>query len=70
MFGFWEKKPPPEPCGEYACEIQACLTKNDFKHERCKHAILKLQKCCEKHDYKSKHCGSLTAILGPSKPKA
>ncbi|KAL3691879.1 hypothetical protein R1sor_005530 [Riccia sorocarpa] len=34
MFNFWKSKPPPEACGEHACEIQDCLAKNDFQYDR------------------------------------
>ncbi|CAM6109795.1 unnamed protein product [Calypogeia fissa] len=62
--------PNPEPCSRHACDIQTCLVKNDFQHERCIYEISKLQKCCEKIEYKSVHCGSVTNIVGSKKPKA
>ncbi|KAL2002214.1 hypothetical protein VTN02DRAFT_393 [Thermoascus thermophilus] len=34
------------PCHPRACAIQACLTKNSYKEERCQAQIDALYECC------------------------
>ncbi|XP_050209280.1 uncharacterized protein LOC126659991 [Mercurialis annua] len=57
--------PPPikEPCKKEACDIQACLSKNNFLPQRCVKVIENLQSCCEKCENKSTHCGSVSSLL-------
>ncbi|KAL4183405.1 hypothetical protein AMTRI_Chr11g154980 [Amborella trichopoda] len=55
-----------EPCHKEACDIQACLTKNNFNSQRCLKVIELLQTCCEKCKYSSTHCGSLSGVLKTS----
>nr|CAD1842062.1 unnamed protein product [Ananas comosus var. bracteatus] len=55
-----------EPCKKEACDIQACLTKNNFDPQRCLKVIELLQSCCEKCEYKSTHCASLSGLLKTS----
>ncbi|KAF5733180.1 cx9C motif-containing protein 4 [Tripterygium wilfordii] len=57
-----------EPCKKEACDIQACLTKNNFLSHKCLQVIEKLQSCCEKCNYNSTHCASVSALL-KQKPK-
>ncbi|KMZ64891.1 Cox19 family protein (CHCH motif) [Zostera marina] len=52
-----------EPCKKEACDIQACLTKNNFNSQRCLKVIELLQTCCEKLDYNSTHCASVSGLL-------
>ncbi|KAK6945455.1 Mature-T-Cell Proliferation I type [Dillenia turbinata] len=52
-----------EPCKKEACDIQACLTKNNFNSQRCRKVIELLQSCCESREYKSTHCGSVSSLL-------
>ncbi|XP_054800328.1 uncharacterized protein LOC129304630 [Prosopis cineraria] len=56
-------QPSKEPCKKQACDIQACLSKNNFIPQRCLQVIEKLESCCEKCNYKSTHCGSLSGLL-------
>ncbi|KAL6010646.1 hypothetical protein ACLOJK_001083 [Asimina triloba] len=56
-------QPSREPCKKQACDIQACLNKNNFDPQRCLNAIELLQSCCEKCEYKSTHCASLSGLL-------
>ncbi|XP_059653552.1 uncharacterized protein LOC132300476 [Cornus florida] len=57
--------PPPikEPCKKEACDIQACLSKNNFLPQRCIKVIESLQSCCEKCENKSTHCASVSGLL-------
>ncbi|GMP39358.1 hypothetical protein CsSME_00010226 [Camellia sinensis var. sinensis] len=57
-----------EPCKKYACDIQACLSKNNFDSRKCLNVIELLQSCCEKCSYKSTHCASVSGLLN-QKPK-
>ncbi|PON48789.1 Mature-T-Cell Proliferation I type [Parasponia andersonii] len=52
-----------EPCKKEACDIQACLSKNNFLPQKCVTVIQKLQSCCEKSDYNSTHCASVAGLL-------
>ncbi|CAO2834779.1 uncharacterized protein LOC130809874 [Amaranthus tricolor] len=52
-----------EPCKKQACDIQACLSKNNFNPQKCIHVIQKLQNCCELCNYDSTHCASLSGLL-------
>ncbi|KAF7803597.1 cx9C motif-containing protein 4 [Senna tora] len=61
-------QPSKEPCKKEACDIQACLSKNNFIAQRCLKVIEKLEACCEKCSYNSTHCGSLSGLL-KQKPK-
>uniref|UniRef100_A0A7N0ZXU3 Cx9C motif-containing protein 4 n=1 Tax=Kalanchoe fedtschenkoi TaxID=63787 RepID=A0A7N0ZXU3_KALFE len=56
-------QPSKEPCKKQACDIQACLSKNNFDSQRCRRVIELLQFCCEECDYKSTHCGSVAGLL-------
>ncbi|EEF33377.1 cx9C motif-containing protein 4 [Ricinus communis] len=56
-------QPSKEPCKKEACDIQACLSKNNFLPQRCLKVIENLQSCCEKCEYKSTHCGSVSSLL-------
>ncbi|KNA26093.1 hypothetical protein SOVF_000130 [Spinacia oleracea] len=56
-------QPSKEPCKKQACDIQACLSKNNFNPQRCIDVILKLQKCCENCNYDSTHCASMSGLL-------
>ncbi|MCO5547588.1 hypothetical protein L7F22_001039 [Adiantum nelumboides] len=56
-----------EPCSQEACDIQTCLTKNNFVTERCFAVIEALQICCEKCDSRSTHCASLSGLLAQRK---
>ncbi|CAM8937592.1 unnamed protein product [Rhodiola kirilowii] len=56
-------QPSKEPCKKQACDIQACLTKNNFNSQRCRRVIELLQSCCEECEYKSTHCGSVSGLL-------
>ncbi|XP_039123886.1 cx9C motif-containing protein 4, mitochondrial [Dioscorea cayenensis subsp. rotundata] len=58
-----DQKKNKEPCKKEACDIQACLTKNNFNPQRCLKVIELLQSCCEKCDYNSTHCASLSGLL-------
>ncbi|XP_031489745.1 uncharacterized protein LOC116257271 [Nymphaea colorata] len=62
----WGKKKDREPCKKEACDIQSCLTKNNFIPQRCLQVIQKLQLCCEKCKYNSTHCASLSDLLKTS----
>ncbi|EXB29026.1 hypothetical protein L484_018443 [Morus notabilis] len=52
-----------EPCKKEACDIQACLSKNNFLPQKCVTVIEKLQFCCEKCNYDSTHCASVAGLL-------
>ncbi|KAL8160515.1 hypothetical protein V2J09_002052 [Rumex salicifolius] len=56
-------QPSKEPCKKNACDIQACLSKNNFNSQRCVHFIEKLQACCEQCKYNSTHCASVSGLL-------
>ncbi|XP_042497497.1 cx9C motif-containing protein 4 isoform X2 [Macadamia integrifolia] len=56
-------QPSKEPCKKEACDIQACLSKNNFMPQRCRKVIEQLQSCCEKCEYKSTHCASVSGLL-------
>ncbi|XP_021756381.1 cx9C motif-containing protein 4-like [Chenopodium quinoa] len=56
-------QPSKEPCKKQACDIQSCLSKNNFNPKNCIDVILKLQKCCENCNYDSTHCASLSGLL-------
>ncbi|KAK2665590.1 hypothetical protein Ddye_004164 [Dipteronia dyeriana] len=56
-------QPSKEPCKKEACNIQACLTKNNFLPQRCQKVIELLQSCCEKCNYNSTHCASVSGLL-------
>ncbi|XP_047958857.1 cx9C motif-containing protein 4 isoform X2 [Salvia hispanica] len=56
-------QPSKEPCKKEACNIQACLSKNNFLPQRCVKVIQQLQYCCEQCEYKSTHCASVAGIL-------
>ncbi|KAG9444108.1 hypothetical protein H6P81_015448 [Aristolochia fimbriata] len=62
-------QPSKEPCKKEACDIQACLTKNNFNPQRCLKVIELLQSCCEKCQYNSTHCASLSGLLKTSPKK-
>ena len=36
---------PPRPCQKLACNIQACLQKNDYQADRCRDAVELYQQC-------------------------
>ncbi|CAN6543274.1 unnamed protein product [Malus baccata var. baccata] len=57
-----------EPCKKEACNIQACLSKNNFLPQKCWKVIEQLQACCEKCTYNSTHCASVSGLL-KQKPK-
>ncbi|PSS02891.1 Cx9C motif-containing protein [Actinidia chinensis var. chinensis] len=57
-----------EPCKKNACDIQACLSKNNFDSRKCLKVIELLQSCCEQCNYNSTHCASLSGLL-KQKPK-
>ncbi|XP_027917751.1 cx9C motif-containing protein 4 isoform X1 [Vigna unguiculata] len=73
-----------EPCKKEACDIQACLSKNNFlpqsgtkqclKRDKpemenmCLKVIELLDSCCAKCNYNSTHCASLSGLL-KQKPK-
>ncbi|XP_034701414.1 cx9C motif-containing protein 4 [Vitis riparia] len=61
-------KQSKEPCKKEACDIQACLSKNNFLPQKCRGVIELLQSCCEKCEYNSTHCGSVSDLL-KQKPK-
>ncbi|KAL3843678.1 hypothetical protein ACJIZ3_001081 [Penstemon smallii] len=59
-------QPSKEPCKKQACDIQACLSKNNFLPQNlkfradceilgCIKVIQLLQSCCEECEYKSTH---------------
>ncbi|KAI4367429.1 hypothetical protein MLD38_023167 [Melastoma candidum] len=52
-----------EPCKKEACDIQSCLTKNNFLPQRCEKVIRALQSCCEQCEYNSTHCASVSGLL-------
>ncbi|MCL7037847.1 hypothetical protein MKW94_025051 [Papaver nudicaule] len=52
-----------EPCKKQACDIQACLTKNNFNSQRCQRVIELLESCCENCKYNSTHCASVSGLL-------
>ncbi|KAL5704167.1 hypothetical protein ACHQM5_022633 [Ranunculus cassubicifolius] len=52
-----------EPCKKEACDIQACLSKNNFNSQRCQRVIELLQSCCEQCKYNSTHCASVSGLL-------
>ncbi|XP_076903416.1 uncharacterized protein LOC143558465 [Bidens hawaiensis] len=52
-----------EACKKEACDIQSCLSKNNFLPQRCIKVIQLLQSCCEQCEYKSTHCGSVSGLL-------
>ncbi|KAI3445606.1 hypothetical protein Pfo_002271 [Paulownia fortunei] len=70
-------QPSKEPCKKQACDIQACLSKNNFLSQkltvfrlwrgclwcRCVKVIQLLQSCCEQCEYKSTHCASVSGLL-------
>ncbi|KAK9162116.1 hypothetical protein Scep_002901 [Stephania cephalantha] len=56
-------QPSKEPCKKEACDIQACLSKNNFNSQKCIEVIEKLQSCCEKCTYNSTHCASVSGLL-------
>ncbi|XP_044489424.1 cx9C motif-containing protein 4 [Mangifera indica] len=56
-------QPSKEPCKKEACDIQACLTKNNFLPQRCQKVIELLQSCCEKCKNDSMHCASVSGLL-------
>ncbi|KAI8147659.1 hypothetical protein BJV82DRAFT_596409 [Fennellomyces sp. T-0311] len=35
------------PCQKYACDIQDCLSKNNYQESKCERAIQALRQCCE-----------------------
>ncbi|XP_020680281.1 cx9C motif-containing protein 4, mitochondrial [Dendrobium catenatum] len=57
------KQKSQEPCKKEACDIQSCLTKNNFNPQRCLKVIEMLQACCENCSYNSTHCASLSELL-------
>ncbi|CAK9318128.1 unnamed protein product [Citrullus colocynthis] len=57
------RPPSKEPCKKEACDIQACLSKNNFLPHKCVRVIQLLQCCCENCDYKSTHCASVSDLL-------
>ncbi|XP_058188643.1 uncharacterized protein LOC131306434 [Rhododendron vialii] len=59
-------QPSKEPCKKNACDIQACLSKNNFDPRKCLKAIELLQSCCEKCNYNSTHCASVSDLLKQS----
>ncbi|KAK2966082.1 hypothetical protein RJ640_025578 [Escallonia rubra] len=56
-------KPSKEPCKKEACDIQACLVKNNFLSHKCTRVIELLQKCCEQCNHESTHCASVSDLL-------
>ncbi|PIN13645.1 hypothetical protein CDL12_12000 [Handroanthus impetiginosus] len=56
-------QPSKEPCKKQACDIQACLSKNNFLPQKCVKVIQLLQYCCEQCEYKSTHCASVSSLL-------
>ncbi|XP_024637245.1 cx9C motif-containing protein 4 [Medicago truncatula] len=52
-----------EPCKKEACNIQACLSKNNFLPQKCLKVIELLDSCCSRCDYNSTHCASLSGLL-------
>ncbi|XP_009608017.1 uncharacterized protein [Nicotiana tomentosiformis] len=56
-------QPSKEPCKKQACDIQACLSKNNFLSQRCVKVIEALKYCCEQCEYKSTHCASVSGLL-------
>ncbi|GMH14996.1 hypothetical protein Nepgr_016837 [Nepenthes gracilis] len=56
-------QPSKEPCKRQACDIQTCLSKNNFNSQKCLHVIEKLDTCCETCKYNSTHCASLSGLL-------
>nr|CAH8827187.1 unnamed protein product [Trichobilharzia regenti] len=44
------------PCKPLACEIQACLIKNNYQVSRCMKEITTLIECCEKYKYIKQPC--------------
>ncbi|KAG6471909.1 cx9C motif-containing protein 4, mitochondrial [Zingiber officinale] len=63
--GWWwgRQKKIEEPCKKEACNIQSCLSKNNFDSKRCMKVIRLLQICCENCNYDSTHCAPLSALL-------
>ncbi|XXG74207.1 hypothetical protein AAC387_Pa07g2987 [Persea americana] len=59
-------QPSKEPCKKEACDIQSCLTKNNFIPQRCLKVIELLQTCCERCKYNSTHCASVSGLLKTS----
>ncbi|XP_062083865.1 uncharacterized protein LOC133790284 [Humulus lupulus] len=57
------KQQSKEPCKKEACDIQACLSKNNFLSHKCVTVIQKLQSCCEKCNNNSTHCASVAGLL-------
>ncbi|RWR85542.1 cx9C motif-containing protein 4 [Cinnamomum micranthum f. kanehirae] len=63
-------QPSKEPCKKEACDIQSCLTKNNFIPQRCLKVIELLQTCCERCKYNSTHCASVSGLLKTSSRQA
>lgn len=38
---------PGNPCKPFACNIQACIQRNQFNQERCEHLVDQLYQCCQ-----------------------
>ncbi|XP_074382111.1 uncharacterized protein LOC141724025 [Apium graveolens] len=58
-----QKKQSKEPCKQEACNIQACLSKNNFLPQKCVRVIELLQSCCEQCKYQSTHCAAVDSLL-------
>lgn len=64
MMALPSKGGKPKPCNKEACDIQTCLSKNDFDVERCIPVVMRLRDCCDRVQNKSRHCASLSGLLG------
>ena len=47
-----------ERCKKYACQIQACLSKNGADQTKCRWEVERLIQCCKKIDMQSVHCSN------------
>ncbi|KAK9885834.1 hypothetical protein WA026_013705 [Henosepilachna vigintioctopunctata] len=59
--------PKKDPCKPFACNIQKCLTENNFQESACKQAIEDMRLCCVKWGSASFVCGGIDTSINRKK---
>ncbi|KAL1462712.1 hypothetical protein WDU94_014525 [Cyamophila willieti] len=52
-----------DPCKRHVCDLQKCLSAQNFQEDRCKHCFSHLGSCCQKFGDKSFVCSGMKHLV-------
>ncbi|KAI5745858.1 cx9C motif-containing protein 4, mitochondrial [Diaphorina citri] len=57
------KKQEIDPCKRQVCDLQKCLSVQNYQEDRCKHCLTHLCSCCQKFGDKSFVCSGMKSLV-------